>query len=178
MHEEIDINNYIEEEFNYGDANYYDSLELDYYKPDAFNQPENLPDTYYVKDPKEYECQYYRSYFFLNNKLYSHLQGNCNRWLDNSISQKNNNTTHAFSSVIDLLVNLKSIDISQDISVKNTHIIYFTIKFFINIGTGYSFCGYHYLKSKIALSLSSSVNSLCFDTSYSIILCDVVFFFI
>lgn len=42
----------MKEEFNYKDADFYDFFKLDYYKLDAFNQLDNPPDAYYVKDPK------------------------------------------------------------------------------------------------------------------------------
>ena len=79
LHKKIGINSQIEEEFNYEDANYYDSPELDYYEPDAFNQLDNSPDAYHIEDPKEYKCRHYESHFHLNNKLHSHLWRNCNR---------------------------------------------------------------------------------------------------
>ena len=169
-------NSQIEEGFNHEDANYYDSLELDYYEPDAFNQSDNSPDAYHIEDPKEYKCRHCGSHFPSNNKLHSHLRGNCNRRLDNSLSQKKYDTAHVFSSVTDLPANPKSIDISQDTSVKDTRIIHSTINPSVDIGTGYGFRGHHYLKGKIALSLSSSINSVCFDTSCSVTLCDIAFF--
>lgn len=42
-------------------ANYYDSAELDYYKPDAFNQLKSPSDAYHIQDFKEYKCQYCKS---------------------------------------------------------------------------------------------------------------------
>ncbi len=176
LHEEMGINCQIEEEFNHEDANYYDSPELDYYEPDAFNQPDNPPDAYYVENPKEYECQHCGSHFSLNNKLHSHLRGNYNKRLDNSLSQKKYDTVHAFSSVTDLPASPKSIDTSQNTSVKDTRIIHFIINPSVDIRTGYGFRGYHYLKGKIALSLSSSLNSVCFDTGCSVTLYDIAFF--
>ncbi len=114
FHQEVIINSQIEEEFNHKDANYYDSPELDYYEPDAFNQPDNPPDAYHIEDQKKYECLYCGSYFPSNKKLYFHLQRNCNRQLDNFISQKKYDATHAFSSVTDLPANSKSINTSPD----------------------------------------------------------------
>ncbi len=73
LHKEMGTNCQIEEEFNHENVNYYDSPELDYYEPNTFNQPDNLPDAYHVEDPKEYEYQHCGSHFSLNNKLYSHL---------------------------------------------------------------------------------------------------------
>lgn len=63
MHEEIDINNQIKEEFNHEDTNYYNFFELDYYELDTFNQPDNPPNAYHVEDPKKYKYCYYGSYF-------------------------------------------------------------------------------------------------------------------
>ncbi len=57
-------NSQIEDEFNYKDAHDYNSPELDYYKPDAFNQPDNSPDAYHVEDPKKYKCWHHRRHFF------------------------------------------------------------------------------------------------------------------
>ena len=73
MHEEMSTNSQIEEEFNHEDVNYCDSPELDYYEPEAFNQPNNSPNTSHIEDPKDYECWHYGSHFFSNNKLHSHL---------------------------------------------------------------------------------------------------------
>ncbi len=92
------------------------------------------------------------------------------------MSQKKYDMAHAFSNVTDLPASPKSIDTSQNTSVKNTRIIHSTINLSVDIGTGYGFRGHHYLKSKIALSLSSSINSVCFDTGCSVILCDISFF--
>ncbi len=169
-------NNQIEEEFNHEDANYYDFLELDYYKPNAFNQPDNLPDAYHVENLEKYECRHYRSYFPLNIKLYSDLRGNCNRQLDGFVSQKKYDITHTFSSIIDLLANPKSIDTNENTLVKDTRIIDSIINPSMDIGTGYGFRKHHYLKDKIALSLSSSINLVCFDTSCLVILYDIAFF--
>ena len=72
--------------------------------------------------------------------------------------------------------NPKSIDISQDTLVKDTCIIHSTINLFMDIGTGYGFCGHHCLKGKIALSLSFSIKFICFNTGCSVILCDITFF--
>ena len=45
----------IEKEYNNEEANYYNPPELDYYEPDAFNQPDNFLNAYYIQDSKEYE---------------------------------------------------------------------------------------------------------------------------
>lgn len=81
-----------------------------------------------------------------------------------------------FSSITDLSANFKSINISQNTLVKDIYIIYSIINLSVDIRTGYSFCEHHYLKDKIVLSLSFSINSVCFDTSYSVILYDIAFF--
>lgn len=54
----MDIDSQIKGKYNYENANYYDFAKLDYYELDAFNQPDNLLDTYYIKDFKEYEYHY------------------------------------------------------------------------------------------------------------------------
>ncbi len=92
------------------------------------------------------------------------------------MSQKKYDITHAFSSVTDPPTNTKSIDTSQDTSIKDTHIIHSTINLSIDIGTRYGFRRHHYLRGKIALSLSSSINSVCIDTDCSVTLCNVAFF--
>ncbi len=92
------------------------------------------------------------------------------------MSQKKYATAHEFSSVTDLLASPKSIDTSQNTFVKDIRIIHFTINLSVDIGTGYGFRGHHYLKGKIAISLSFSINSVCFDTGCSITLCDIAFF--
>lgn len=46
----------ISEEYNYQDANYYHLLELDYYELDVFNQPENFPKAFHIKNHTEPEC--------------------------------------------------------------------------------------------------------------------------
>lgn len=43
----------IDGKYDYKDINYNDSPELDYYKLDAFNQSNNLPDAYYIQNPKK-----------------------------------------------------------------------------------------------------------------------------
>ncbi len=88
------------------------------------------------------------------------------------MSQKKYDMAHTFSSIINLLVNPKSIDIS----VKDTHIIYFTINPSVEIGTRYGFHKYYYFKDKIVLLLSSSINLESFNTDCSVILCDITFF--
>lgn len=93
------------------------------------------------------------------------------------MSQKKYNTAYTFSNITDLPENHKNIDISQNILVNNTRIIYSTINSSIDIRTKYSFCEYYYLKNKIALSLSSLINSVYFDTGCSVILYDIVFFY-
>lgn len=172
----MSTNNQIEEKFNHEDTNNYNFPELDYYKPDGFNQPDNFSDGYHIKDIKEYECWHCRSHYPSNNKLYSYLQKDCNRLLNNSISQKKYDITHVFGSITDVPTNPKSINTSQDISIQNIRIIHSTINFFVNIETGYGFSGHYYLKDKIALSLLSSINLVYFDISCSVILYDITFF--
>lgn len=43
-------NSSIDEKYGYiiEKINYYDSADLNYYMSDVFNQPDNLPDVYYV----------------------------------------------------------------------------------------------------------------------------------
>lgn len=91
----------IDEELDYGEeeANQYNSPELEYYEPDAFNHPDNLPAAFHVQDNAGHECRYCRSRFPSNNKLHRHLRGNCNRPFDNSMSESKHNTAHAFSIV-------------------------------------------------------------------------------
>lgn len=65
----------IDEKYNHKneETNYYNSIKLNYYKPDAFNQSINSTNVYYIQDPKKYECQYCASQFFFNHKLYNYL---------------------------------------------------------------------------------------------------------
>ena len=63
----------ISEKYDYQDANYYHLLELDYYEPDAFNQPEDLPEVFHIKCHGKPECQYCGSQFLSNNKLHNYL---------------------------------------------------------------------------------------------------------
>ncbi len=92
------------------------------------------------------------------------------------MSQKKYDTTYAFSSITNLLVNPKNIEISQNTSVKDIHIIHSTINIFMDIGTGYGFCEHHYLRGKIVLSILSSINLVYFNTGYSVILYNIAFF--
>lgn len=41
-------NSQIEREYDYEEANYYDFSKLNYYEPNAFNQPNNCPNGYYI----------------------------------------------------------------------------------------------------------------------------------
>lgn len=84
---------------------------------------------------------------------------------------------YAFSSVAYLLANLKSIDNKQDVLIKGIPIIHSFINPYMDIRTRYDFRRHHYLKSKIALSLLSLINTLCLDTSCSVILYDITFFY-
>lgn len=38
------------------EGNYYNSAKLDYYKPNTFNQSENLSNAYHIQDLEEYKC--------------------------------------------------------------------------------------------------------------------------
>lgn len=58
LYEKMDIDSQIKGKYNYENANYYDFARLDYYELDAFNQPDNLLDTYHIQDSKEYEYYY------------------------------------------------------------------------------------------------------------------------
>lgn len=78
--------------------------------------------------------------------------------------------------IADPLTNFKNIDTSPNNSVKDTCIIHSTINFSMDIKTRYSFCKYHYFKVKIALSPSSSIYLVYFDTNCCIILYDILFF--
>lgn len=59
---------------------------------------------------------------------------------------------HAFNSIIDLFINPKSINISQNTLVRDIRIIYYIINYSVDIKIGYSFCNHYYFKDKIALS--------------------------
>lgn len=48
LQEEIGMDNQIERKYYYKDANYHDSLKLDYYEPNTFNLPDNLSNVYHV----------------------------------------------------------------------------------------------------------------------------------
>ena len=176
LHEKMGMDSQIEGEYNHEDVNYYYSPELEYYKPDAFNQLNNTSDVYHVQDLKEYECQYYKSYFPSNNKLHCHLRRECNRLLDNFILQKKHNTGYAFMSVAYLPANSESMNSKQYALVKDTLIVHFFINPSMDIDTGYGFCGHHYLNGKVALSLSSLTNIVCSDTDCLVTLYNITFF--
>lgn len=151
------INSQIDEKYDYenDEAKYYDSAELDYYKPDTFNQPDNSPNAYYVQNPKEYECQYCESRFSSNNKLYNHLRGSCKRQSEYLIPQ-NKDTAFALNITISPPTILQSKDSEslQSIAFKDIPIAHSSISPSTDIGTGYGFRGYHYLKDRVVLSLS------------------------
>ena len=46
----------ISEEYDHQDTNYYHLPELDYYEPDAFNQPEDSPKAFYIQSHSEPKC--------------------------------------------------------------------------------------------------------------------------
>lgn len=96
--------------------------------------------------------------------------------LDNFISKKGHDMAYVFSSVTHLPANSKSINSKQDTWIKDIPSVHSSINSFMNIGTGYSFYRYYYLKGKIALLLSSSTNVACFDTDCSVMLYDITFF--
>ena len=75
LYEEIDkgIDALISEEYNYQDANYYHLLEVNYYEPDAFNQPKDPLEVIYIQSHAKLECRYCGSQFLSNNKLYNHF---------------------------------------------------------------------------------------------------------
>lgn len=43
------------------EINYYNSAELDYFKLNMLNQPDNHLNVYYIQDYNEYKCQYCKS---------------------------------------------------------------------------------------------------------------------
>lgn len=65
LHKEIgeDTNAMRCKEYNHQNVNYYHLPKLGYYKPDAFNQPENLLEAFYIQNHIEPECQYCGSQF-------------------------------------------------------------------------------------------------------------------
>ena len=79
LHEEMEegTDALISEEYDHQDANYYHSPELDYYEPDAFNQPEDPPEAFHIQSHAEPECRYCGSQFLSNNKLHNHLRQSC-----------------------------------------------------------------------------------------------------
>lgn len=122
------INILISEKYNFVNkkTNYYNSAELDYYKSDAFNQPKNSSDVYYIQDPEEYKYWDCGSQFLFNNKIYFHLQGNYDKLLDNFKLQKRHDKAYAFSNVTYLVANLKNMESKklQYTSIKDIPIIY------------------------------------------------------
>lgn len=101
MYKEIDKakDSQINREYNYEneEANYYDLAKLNYYKPDFFNQSDNLLDAYYDQNLKEYKCQYCESWFLSNNKLYNHLWGSCKRQSESFTPQNKDSMAFALN---------------------------------------------------------------------------------
>lgn len=91
----------IDKELDYGEeeATQYNLPELEYYEPNAFDQPDNSTAAFHVQDNARHECRYCRSQFSSNNKLHRHLRGNCNGSFDNYMSESKHDTAHAFSIV-------------------------------------------------------------------------------
>lgn len=57
------IDNFLNKKCNYKNKkiNHYDFAKLGYYKPDAINQLENIPETYLIHDYIRYNYQYCKS---------------------------------------------------------------------------------------------------------------------
>lgn len=96
MHKKIgkNIDSQKYKKYNYKNTNYYNFFELDYYKPNAFNQSDDLLKIFQIQNYLKPKCQYYKNKFGSNNKLDNHLQGSYKR----HYNRKNKNlTTFAFS---------------------------------------------------------------------------------
>lgn len=98
--------------------------------------------------------------------------------MDNFKLQKKYDKAYAFTNVTYLVANLKIVNSKKlhYASVKDIPIIHFSVNPFMNIKTGYGFCGYYYVKSKVALSLLLLSNIVSFDTSCLVTSYDSSFF--
>ena len=67
------IDSQLHKKYNHENANYYNFPKLDYNKPNAFNQPNNLSKAFCIQDYLEPKYQYCRTQFMLNNKLCNNL---------------------------------------------------------------------------------------------------------
>lgn len=85
----------MDEEPDYGNrqANY--SPELEYYEPDAFNQPDDRPEIFHIQDHGGHECRYCGNHFPSNNKLHNYLRGSCKGPRDSSATQAQDHETFA-----------------------------------------------------------------------------------
>lgn len=83
--------------YNHKDLNYYDSFESNYYKLDAFYQPNDHQEVFHVQNFPEPECQFCRSRFASNNILHNHLQKGCKGHLN---LQKKDSAILAFTTAI------------------------------------------------------------------------------
>lgn len=91
----------LDEELNPGDAgvNFHASPELDYYEPDALNQPDDTPEAFHVQDHEGFECRYSGSHFPSNNKLYNHLCGVCQETSSSSVAEEEEHESFDFSKM-------------------------------------------------------------------------------
>ena len=91
----------LDEEPDPGDAeaNYYASPELDYYEPDAFNQPDDTPEAFHVQDHGGFEYRYYSSHFPSNNKLNNYLCGGYQEPSNSSVAEEEDHGSFGFSKM-------------------------------------------------------------------------------
>lgn len=143
-------------------------LKLDYYEPDAFNQSEDPSEAFHIQGNAGPECQYCESQFLSNNKLHNHLQEIC----------KGRHTAFANSIKTGLITipHSKEKENLQSVVFQGILIVHLSINPSTDIRTGYGFRGYHYLKNRMALLLSSLSDTMCFDTGCSVTLYNSSFF--
>ena len=103
-----------------------------------------------------------------NNKLHNHLRQSC--------KGRHTAFTVSIGTAPVTISPSKEKENLQSVIFQGMPVIHSSVNPSADIGTGYGFRGYHYLKGKVALSLSSMSDTVCFDTGCSVTLCDSSFF--